>query len=122
MILKISLNSVKSYSKCKNNKKIFTDKNYRAKNKQPTQVALSLQIYWTADKNKAGFYSKSFVSNLVNSLHTIFNQIKYKIIAKKALRSDAFTEFILYVFDNFPEKKAKKMTNSFVGELRRKYI
>ena len=32
-----------------------------------------------------------------------------------------FSEYIKYIFDNFDEKEAKKLANSFIGELRRKY-
>ena len=49
------------------------------------------------------------------------SQIKYKILTKRALKPDTFKSYIQYIFDNFPEKDAKLMANSFIGELGRKY-
>ena len=49
------------------------------------------------------------------------SQIKYKIITKKALKPDTFSGFFEYVFDNLPESEAKKVANSFIGDLGRKY-
>ena len=49
------------------------------------------------------------------------SQIKHKIVTKRALKPDTFSEFIKYIFDNLPEGEAKKLANSFIGELGRKY-
>ena len=49
------------------------------------------------------------------------SQIKHKIVTKRALKPDTFNEFIKYIFDNLPEGEAKKIANSFIGELGRKY-
>ena len=49
------------------------------------------------------------------------SQIKYKIVIKRALKPDTFSEFIKFIFDNLPESEAKRIANSFVGELGRKY-
>ena len=49
------------------------------------------------------------------------SQIKHKIVMKKALKADTFSEFIKYIFDNLEEGEAKKMANSFIGELGRKF-
>ena len=49
------------------------------------------------------------------------SQIKYKIVTKKALKPDTFSEFIKYIFGNLKESEAKKLANSFIGELGRKY-
>ena len=49
------------------------------------------------------------------------SNIKYKLIAHHGLKSDTFKEFMIYVFNNFSESEAKKMCNSFIGELGRKY-
>lgn len=49
------------------------------------------------------------------------SQIKHKIITKRALKPDTFSEFIKYIFVTLPECEAKKIENSFIGELGRKY-
>ena len=49
------------------------------------------------------------------------SQIKHKIVTKRALKPDTFSEFIKYIFDNLPESEGKKIANSFIGELGRKY-
>ena len=49
------------------------------------------------------------------------SNIKYKLIAHHGLESDTFKEFMIYVFNNFCESEAKKMCNSFIGELGRKF-
>ena len=48
-------------------------------------------------------------------------QIKYKITTKKALKPDTFKYFMEYLFNEFPEAEAKRLANSFIGELGRKY-
>ena len=70
---------------------------------------------------EAGFYSSNLVSYLVDTLNMPISQIKYKIVTKKALKPDTFKSFIKYIFDEFPECEAKKLANSFIGELGRKY-
>ena len=72
-------------------------------------------------KLEASFYSKNLVSFLVEDLNKSEKQIKYKIITKKALKPDTFSKYIEYVFDNFPENEAKRLANSFIGDLGRKY-
>lgn len=47
--------------------------------------------------------------------------IKYCITTKKALKPDTFSKFIRYVFDTFLETEAKKLANSFIGDLGRRY-
>lgn len=49
------------------------------------------------------------------------SNIKYKLVARHSLKADTFKEFMLYLFNNFSEKSAKKMANSFIGDLGRKY-
>ena len=49
------------------------------------------------------------------------SQIKHKIVTKRALKPDTFSDYIKYTFDNFPESEAKKIANSFIGNLGRKY-
>ena len=80
-----------------------------------------LYNYETPLKIEAGFYSSNLISYLVNELNMPTNQIKYKIVSKKALKPNTFSEYIKYIFDNFSESEAKKMANSFIGELGRRY-
>lgn len=77
--------------------------------------------YGTPLKLEAGFYSSSLISYLVNSLHMPITQTKNKITTKRALKPDTFKPFVKYVFDNFEEVEAKKLVNSYIGELGRKY-
>ena len=72
-------------------------------------------------KIEAGFYSSALVSFLVDELNMPTTQIKYKITTKKALKPDTFKDYIEYIFNNFKESEAKKMTNAFIGDLGRKY-
>ena len=80
-----------------------------------------LDIYSNPIKIEAGFYSSNLVSYLVDILNMPLSQIKHKIVTKRALKPDTFSEFIKYIFDNLPEGEAKKIANSFIGELGRKY-
>ena len=80
-----------------------------------------LYNYKTPIKIEAGFNSSNLISYLVETLHMPVSQIKYKIVTKRALKPDTFREFIKYIFDNLPESEAKKIANSFIGELGRKY-
>ena len=69
-------------------------------------------------KIEAGFYHISLIDFLVYELKMPISNIKYKLIAHHGLKCDTFKEFITYIFENFPESEAKKMSNSFIGELR----
>ena len=80
-----------------------------------------LHNYGTPLKIEAGFYSSNLVFYLVEVLHMPLSQIKYKIITERALKPDTFSNYIKYVFDNLPESEAKKLANSFIGDLGRKY-
>ncbi|XP_068704713.1 uncharacterized protein [Montipora foliosa] len=80
-----------------------------------------LHNYGTPLLIEAGFYSNALVSYLVEELNMSVGQIKYKIVAKKALKPDTFKPFLKYVFETFPESKAKRLANSFIGDLGRKY-
>ena len=77
--------------------------------------------YKTPIKIEAGFYSNILVSYLLEDLHMDKKQIKYKITTKKALKPDTFKEFIKYMFDTLPEKQAKIICNSLIGNLGKKY-
>ena len=70
---------------------------------------------------EAGFYSSNLISYLVNELYMPLSQIKYQIISKRALKPNTFSEYMQYILDNFTESEAKKLANSFIGELGRKY-
>ena len=70
-----------------------------------------LNNYSNPIKIEAGFYSSNLVLYLVNELHMPLSQIKYKIISKRALKPNTFSEFIKYIFDTFSESEAKKLAN-----------
>ena len=80
-----------------------------------------LNNYSNSIKIEAGFYSSNLVSYLVDVLYMPISQIKHKIVTKRALKPDTFSEFIKFIFDNLPESEAKKIANRFIGELGRKY-
>ena len=80
-----------------------------------------LYNYKTPLKIEAGFYNSNLISYLVDTLHMPLSQIKHKIVTKKALKPDTFSEFFKYIFDTLPECEAKKMANSFIGDLGRRY-
>ena len=80
-----------------------------------------LHNYSNPIKIEAGFYSSNLILYLLNELHMPLSQIKYQIISKRALKPNTFTEYMKYVFDNFSQNEAKKIANSFIGELGRKY-
>ena len=80
-----------------------------------------LNNYGTPLKIEAGFYSSNLISYLVDNLNMSLSKIKYKIVSKRALKPDTFRSYIKYIFDNFSESEAKKLANSFIGELGRKY-
>ena len=81
----------------------------------------TLNNYGSPIHIEAGFYSSNLVSYLVDTLNMPLSQIKYKIVTKKALKPDTFKSFMKYIFDEYPESEAKKLANSFIGELGRKY-
>ena len=72
-------------------------------------------------KIEAGFYHVSLIDFLVHELKMPTSNIKYKLITRHGLKSDTFKDFITFVFKNLPESEGKKMCNSFIGELGRKY-
>ena len=80
-----------------------------------------LYNYGTPLKIEAGFYSSDLISYLVEELTMPIKHIKYKIISKKALKPDTFKPFLKHVFETFSEDKAKRLANSFIGDLGRKY-
>ena len=80
-----------------------------------------LNNYSNPIKIEAGFYSSNLISYLVDELNMPTKQIKYKIVTKRAIKPDTFSEFMKYIFDNLKESEAKKIANSFIGELGRKY-
>ena len=80
-----------------------------------------LENFSSPIKIEAGFYTYNLVRYLVSELKMPMKQIRYKITTKRALKPDTFKGFIKYLFDEFPEKEAKMLANSFIGELGRKY-
>ena len=80
-----------------------------------------LENFGSPIKIEAGFYSKNLVFYLVNTLKMPIKQIKYKITTKRTLKPDTFKSFMVYLFSKFPEAEAKRLANSFIGDLGRKY-
>ena len=80
-----------------------------------------LNKYGTPLILEAGFCSGNLISHLVDNLNMSLKQIKYKIVTKKALKPDTFKPPMEFIFNNFEEGEAKKLANSFIGELGRKY-
>ena len=72
-------------------------------------------------KIEAAFYHAILIKFLVYKLGMPVSNIKRKLIAKHGIRCDTLSEFMLYLFKNFPEKEAKKRSVSFIGDLGRKY-
>ena len=68
-----------------------------------------------------GFYHTSLIKFLVYKLDMPISNIKRKLIAKHGIKADTIKDFMLYLFENFPEKEAKKMSVSFIGDLGREY-
>ena len=79
-----------------------------------------LNNYGTPLIIEAGFYSGNLLLHLVDNLNMPLKQIKYKIVTQKALKPDTFKPLMEFIFDNFKEDEAKKLANSFIGELGRK--
>ena len=79
-----------------------------------------VSLYGANIKIESAFYSSDLIEYLL-SLGMPRTQIKYKIVTKRCLKADTYSHFIKYIFDNFPEKTAKILTNSFIGHLGRKY-
>ena len=77
--------------------------------------------YGNPIKIEAGFYSSNLISYLVEELNMPTKQIKYQITTKKALKPDTFSEFMKFIFNELPEGEAKKIANSFIGQLGMKY-
>lgn len=70
---------------------------------------------------EAGFYHSSLIDFLVYECKMPVSNIKYKLVALHGIKADTFKDFMLFIFNTFPEAQAKKMANSFIGELGRKY-
>ena len=70
---------------------------------------------------EAGFYHSSLIDFLVYECKMPVSNIKYKLVAHHGIQADTFKDFMLFIFNTFPEAQAKKMANSVIGELGRKY-
>ena len=68
-----------------------------------------------------GFYHVSLIKFLINFCNMPISNIKYKLVAHHGIKASTFKDFLLYIFKNFPETQAKKLANSFIGDLGRKY-
>lgn len=81
-----------------------------------------IKTYGVPLKLEAGFYSRNLILYLVDVLNMPIKKIKWKITTKRALAGNTFRNFIIYICKTFPENQAKKLANSFIGELGRKYL
>ena len=70
---------------------------------------------------EAGFYGRNLIDYLIEHKFIKMSDIKYQIVADKSIKHDAFIGYVKYVFDNFDESTAKKLTNQFIGYLGTKY-
>ena len=68
-----------------------------------------------------GLYYTSLIDLLVYECKMPVSNIKFKVIARHGLKCDTFKDFLIHIFKTFPEAQAKKMANSFIGDLGRKY-
>ena len=68
-----------------------------------------------------GFYHTSLIDFFVYECGMPISNIKYKLISRHGIKKDTFKDFMNYIFKTFPEQIAKKMANSFIGDLGRKY-
>ena len=68
-----------------------------------------------------GFYHTSLIDFFVYECGMPISNIKYKLISRHGIKKDTFKDFMNYIFKTFPEQIARKMANSFIGDLGRKY-
>lgn len=79
-----------------------------------------IKVFRATIKIEAGFYSGDLIQYLVEAFHMPTRNIKWEITTKRALKPETFRDYIKYLFNTFSEAKAKKLANSFIGELGRK--
>ena len=72
-------------------------------------------------KIEAGFYSEPAIRTLITKFKMPTSNVKWCIQARKTLAPDTFKNYMLAIFSMFPESQAKLLTNSYIGELGRKY-
>lgn len=58
---------------------------------------------------------------LIDGLTMPTTNVKYFIQSRKTLAPDTFKNFLIKIFELFPESQAKLLANSYIGELGRKY-
>ena len=66
-------------------------------------------------------YSQTLTAFLVEEHLISKENIAYMITTRKALNPDAFTEPLIRIFSENGETPGKKLCNSFIGDLGRKY-
>lgn len=71
-------------------------------------------------RQENGFFHVSLIKFLVNFCNMPISNIKYKLVAHHGIKASTFKDFMLFIFKNFPEAQAKKLANSFIGDLGRK--
>lgn len=68
-----------------------------------------------------GFFHVSLIKFLIKFCNMPVSNIKYKLVANHGIKASTFKDFLLYIFKHSPEAQAKKLANSFIGDLGRKY-
>lgn len=58
-------------------------------------------------KIEAVFYSGDLLQYLVEAFHVTSRNIKWKITTKRAPKPDTFRNFLIYLFETFPEDEVK---------------
>ena len=81
----------------------------------------TIKQYGNQIKFPNGFYHVSLIDFFVYKCKMPISNIKYKLVARHGIKNDTFNDFMKYIFKTFPEQIAKKMANSFIGDLGRKY-
>ena len=79
-----------------------------------------LALYGANITIEAAFYSSDLI-NFLLSLGMPRNQIKYKFEARRCLKPNTYSRFIKYIFDHFDEAIAKKLANSYIGQLGKRF-
>ena len=69
----------------------------------------------------AGIFTRTAVERLLYHELITKEDITYVLKAKQSLKAGAFKEFMVYLFNTYPEVTAKKMANQFIGFLGTKY-
>lgn len=84
---------------------------------------IEISRYGEVIKIENGFYHHSSLVRYLFQNHMIQKErIRYFIKARKFLKPSTFQGFFQYIFKMFDEKTAKRLANSFIGELGKNII